>query len=202
MAIKIGRIEIGLRLLLSFVAISIAYGYLGSYLSILFKERNYSLVSLCAALAIGGVFAIPQSLGGLLAAIAAIAIVYWQANLSGSLITFGVCLFLYWLGFQDVRYNAAPDKKLSIIEIIATVVTIALSVAISISLFQIPTQWLASLVIGVFAAAITLIGKQIRYLELPLTTNFIILGIISSSSLAIGFAIKAIFYSPRPLPVL
>jgi len=202
MALKIGRIEIGLRLLLSFAAIAIAYGYLGSYLSILFKERNYSLVGLCVTLALGGVFAIPQSLGGLLAAIAAIGIVYWQTNLTSSLITFGVCLFLYWLGFQDVRYNAAPDKKLSIIEIIATVVTIALSVAVSVSLFQIPIQWLASLAIGVFAAAITLIGKQIRYLELPLTTNFIILGIISSSSLVIGFAIKAIFYSPRPLPYL
>ena len=75
MALKIGRIEIGLRLLLSFTAIAIAYGYLGSYLNILFKADNYPIASLCLILAIAGVFAIPQSVGGLLAAIAAIAIV-------------------------------------------------------------------------------------------------------------------------------
>ncbi|MFZ4554892.1 MAG: hypothetical protein ACOYN8_00745 [Pseudanabaena sp.] len=196
MALKIGRIEIGLRLLLSFVAIAIAYGYLGSYLSVLFKADNYLTASLWLILAIAGVFAIPQSVGGLLAAIAAIAIVCWQASLTSGLITFGVCLFLYWLGFQDVRYNAAPDKKLSIIEIFATVVTIALSAAVSVSLFQIPIQWLASLAIGVFAAAITLIGKQIKYLELPLGTNFVIMGILSGLSLIIGFALKAIFFSP------
>ena len=151
MALKIGRIEIGLRLLLSFAAIAIAYGYLGSYISILFKADNYLTASLVLILAIAGVFAIPQSVGGLLAAIAAIAIVCWQASLTSGLITVGVCLFLYWLGFQDVRYNPAPDKKLSIFEIIATVVTIALSVVVSISLFQISIQWLASLAIGVFA---------------------------------------------------
>jgi hypothetical protein len=196
MAIKIGRIEIGLRLLLSFAAIAIAYGYLGSYLSVLFKADNYLTASLCMILAIAGVFAIPQSVGGLLAAIAVIAIVCWQASLTSGLITVGVCLLVYWLGFQDVRYNAAPDKKLSIIEIIATVVTVALSAAISISLFQIPIQWLASLAIGLFAAAITLIGKQIKYLELPLRKNFVILGILSGVSLAIGFAVKFIFFSP------
>ena len=196
MALKIGRIEIGLRLLLSFTAIAIAYGYLGSYLNILFKADNYPIASLCPILAIAGVFAIPQSVGGLLAALVALAIVCWQASLTSGLITFGVCLFLYWLGFQDVRYNAAPDKKLSIIEIFATVVTIALSAAVSVSLFQIPIQWLASLAIGVFAAAITLIGKQIKYLELTLGTNFVIMGILSGLSLIIGFALKAIFFSP------
>ena len=196
MALKIGRIEIGLRLLLSFAAIAIAYGYLGSYLSVLFKADNYLTASLVLILAIGGVFSIPQSVGGLLAAIAAIAVVCWQASLTGGLITVGVCLFLYWLGFQDVRYNPAPDKKLSIIEIIATVVTVALSVAISISLFQIPSQWLASLAIGVFAGAITLIGKQIKYLELPPTKNFVILGTLSGISLVIGFVVKFIFFSP------
>jgi hypothetical protein len=48
----------------------------------------------------------------------------------------------------------------------------------------------------VFAAAITLIGKQIKYLELPLRTNFVIMGILSGLSLIIGFALKAIFFSP------
>jgi hypothetical protein len=48
----------------------------------------------------------------------------------------------------------------------------------------------------VFAAAITLIGKQIKYLELPLGTNFVIMGILSGLSLIIGFALKAIFFSP------
>jgi hypothetical protein len=205
MALKIGRLEVGLRLLVSFISIAIAYGYLGSYLSKLLSSSNYSpssgnhlVAGSLIALAIAGVFAIPQSLGGLLAAIAALGVVYWQSNLINSLITVAVCLLLYWLGFADLRYNPAPDKKLSIIEILATLVTVALTVAIAISMFQIPENRLASAAIGAIGASFTMIGKQIQYLELRPVTNFIILGILSSSSLIIGFVIRAIFYTPKP----
>lgn len=205
MALKIGRLEVGLRLLVSFISIAIAYGYLGSYLSKLLSSSNYSpssgnhlVAGSLIALAIAGVFAIPQSLGGLLAAIAALGVVYWQSNLINSLITVAVCLLLYWLGFADLRYNPAPDKKLSIIEILATLVTVALTVAIAISMFQIPENRLASAAIGAIGASFTMIGKQIQYLELRPAANFIILGILSSSSLIIGFVIRAIFYTPKP----
>jgi hypothetical protein len=205
MALKIGRLEVGLRLLVSFISIAIAYGYLGSYLSKLLSSSNYSpssgnhlVAGSLIALAIAGVFAIPQSLGGLLAAIAALGVVYWQSNLINSLITVAVCLLLYWLGFADLRYNPAPDKKLSIIEILATLVTVALTVAIAISMFQIPESRLASAAIGAIGASFTMIGKQIQYLELRPAANFIILGILSSSSLIIGFVIRAIFYTPKP----
>ena len=198
MALKIGRIEIGYRLLISLTAIAIAYGYLGSYLSILWKSDNYLIAGLLFVLAISGIFAIPQSLGGLLAAIASVISVYWQSNLIFCLITASICLVLYWLGFADIRYNPAPERKLSIIEIIATVITIALTIAFTISLFQIHLNWFASLASGAIAAAITLIGKQIRYLELRQSMNLVIIGILASSSLAIGFAIKLIFYTPKP----
>ena len=133
-----------------------------------------------------------------MAAIAALGVVYWQSNLINSLITVAVCLLLYWLGFADLRYNPAPDKKLSIIEILATLVTVALTVAIAISMFQIPESRLASAAIGAIGASFTMIGKQIQYLELRPAANFIILGILSSSSLIIGFVIRAIFYTPKP----
>ena len=205
MALKISRVEFGLRLLLSLISIAIAYGYLGSYLSTLLSPSNYPsssgnypIAGLLIALAIAGIFAIPQSLGGLLAAIASVGVVYWQSNLINSLITIAVCLVLYWLGFADLRYNPAPEQKLSIIEILATLVTLALTVAISISMFQIPESRLASVAIGAIAASFTMIGKQIQHLELRPAANFIILGILSSSSLVIGFAIRAIFYTPKP----
>lgn len=197
MALKIGRLEVGLRLLVSFTSIAIAYGYLGSYISTLITNHNYPIAGLLFALAIAGIFAIPQSVGGLLAAIASIVVVYWQSNFIYSLITLGVCLVLYWLGFSDVGYSADPDKKLSIIEILATIVTLALTIAIAISLFQIPVSWIASLATGFLAATITLIGKQIKYLELSPIKNLLILGILTSISLAIGFAIRAIFYTPK-----
>ena len=163
MALKIGRLEVGLRLLVSFISIAIAYGYLGSYLSKLLSSSNYSpssgnhlVAGSLIALAIAGVFAIPQSLGGLLAAIAALGVVYWQSNLINSLIT------------------------------------------VAISMFQIPESRLASAAIGAIGASFTMIGKQIQYLELRPAANFIILGILSSSSLIIGFVIRAIFYTPKP----
>ena len=202
MALKIGRVEVGLRLLVSFTTIAIAYGYLGSYISTLITDHNYPIASLLLGLAVAGIFAIPQSLGGLLAAITSVIIVYWQAGLIPSLITLGVCLVLYWLGFADVGYSAEPDKKLSIIEILSTIVTFALAIALTISLFQIPSSWIASIAIGLLAATITLIGKQIQHLELSTIKNFIVLGILTSISLAIGFAIRAIFYTPKPTDFL
>jgi len=198
MALKIGRVEVGLRLLISLATIAIAYGYLGSYISTLVTDRNYPIASLLLGLAIAGIFAIPQSLGGLLAAIASVIIVYWQSGFMPSLVTLGVCLVLYWLGFVDVGYSAEPDKKLSIIEILSTIVTFALAIAFTIALLQIPSSWIASVAVGLLAATITLIGKQIQYLELSTIKNFIVLGILTSSSLAIGFAIRAIFYTPKP----
>jgi len=111
MALKIGRVEVGLRLLLSFTTIAIAHGYLGSYISTFITDHNYPIASLLLGLAVAGIFAIPQSLGGLLAAIASVIIVYWQAGLMPSLVTLGVCLVLYWLGFADLGYSAKPDKK-------------------------------------------------------------------------------------------
>ncbi|MCA6575466.1 MAG: hypothetical protein IM549_20090, partial [Pseudanabaena sp. M53BS1SP1A06MG] len=63
-------------------------------------------------------------------------------------------------------------------------------------------SWIASLAIGLLAATITLIGKQIQYLELSTIKNFIILGILTSSSLAIGFVVRTIFYTPKPTEFL
>jgi hypothetical protein len=195
MAFKIGRTEIGLRLLLSLTAIAIAYGYIGSYLSTLLRYDNYPIAVLLLALAVAGVFAIAQSLGGLLAAIAAVAIVYWQSRLNSSLITAGVCLGLYLLSFQDLRYDPEPDKKLSITEIIATVITLTFTVTTALIILHPPAHWSANLIIGAIAGAITLVGKQLEYIDLSEKTILRLLGIVSGTGLAIGFAITAIFYA-------
>ena len=71
MALKIGRLEIGYRLLSSLTAIAIAYGWVGSQLSTLFYFGDYLGLVFLFILALAGTFAIPQSVGGLLAAIAA-----------------------------------------------------------------------------------------------------------------------------------
>ena len=200
MALKIGRIEIGFQLLFSLTTIAIAYAYLGSYSrTLLSQPDNYFKAGFLFLLAIAGMFAIPQSLGGLLAAIAAISIVYWQsqANLTLSLITAIVCLAIYLLGFRDLRYEAAPDKKLSIVEIVATIITIAFTVAIAliISQIQAPLNWIVSIAIGAIAGAITLIGKQLSYLDLSQKVIGRLFGIVTASSFAIGFAIRAFLYA-------
>jgi hypothetical protein len=199
MALKISGFEIGVRLLASLAAIAISYGYLGSYLCTLLRYNNYLVAGLLLAISGGGIFAIPKSLGGLLAAIAAIFTVYWQSqfNLTLTLITAIACLVIYLLGFRDVRYEAAPDKKLSIVEIVATIITIVFTVAISIIISQIqaPIDWIASIAIGAIAGAITLIGKQLSYIDLSQNAIWRSFGILSMSSLAIGFAIRAFLYA-------
>jgi hypothetical protein len=196
MALKIGKLEIGYRLLISLTAIAIAYGYLGGYLCSALRYDNYLIAVLLVALATSGIFAIPQSLGGLLAAIASVATVYWQSSsLTYTVISAITCLSLYLLGFQDVRYESAPDKKLSIVEIVATVITIAFTVAIALIISQthLPLNWLTSIAIGSIAGAITLVGKQLIYVDLSQKAIWRLLGIVSASSMAIGFAIRVIF---------
>lgn len=198
MALKIGKYEIGYRLLVSLTAIAGAYAYLGSYLCTLLRYGNYLIASLLFMLSITGIFAIPQSLGGLLAAIAAVASVYWQSsNLTYTIVTALVCLMLYLLGFQDVRYDPEPDKKLSIIEIVATIITIVFTLAIAMIILQThpSSKWFTSISIGAIAGAITLIGKQLSYIDLSQKTIWRSLGILALSSLAIGFAIRAWLYA-------
>jgi len=154
-------------------------------------------------LAVVSIFAIPQSVGGLLAAIAAVIVVYWQSSkITYSLITAGVCLGLYLLSFPDVRYDPEPDKKLSILEISATVITIGFMVQIALLILLNPSSWLTSTAIGAISSAITLIGKQLIYTDLPKKTIWKLFGFVSVSSLAIGFVIRAILYATTKAIIL
>ncbi len=194
MALKIGRLEIGYRLLISLTAIAIAYGWIGTQLCTLLRVGDYLVGGLLFVLSVVAIFAIPQSLGGLLAAIAAVITVYWQSsNITYSLITAGVCLGMYLLNFQDLRYDPQPEKPLSIVEIVATVVTIAFTVVITLFILQPPATWLTTSAIGAIAGAITVVGKQFNYIDLPQQTIWRLFGGVTISSLAIGFAIRVIF---------
>ncbi|MFN9818419.1 MAG: hypothetical protein ACK56Y_10410 [Pseudanabaena sp.] len=204
MALKIGRLEIGYRLLISLTAIAIAYGWIGSQLCTLLRVGDYIVGGLLFVLSVVAIFAIPQSLGGLLAAIAAVITVYWQSsNITYSLITAGVCLGMYLLNFQDLRYDSQPEKPLSIVEIVATVVTIAFTVVITLFILQPPATWLTTSAIGAIAGAITVVGKQFNYIDLPQQTIWRLFGGVTISSLAIGFVIRGIIYAiTKPVELL
>ena len=195
MALKIGRIEIGYRLLISLTAIAIAYGYMGAHLCTLWRISDYLNIGFLVTLAAFAIFAIPQSLGGLLAAIAAVVTVYWQtSNLTYTLVATGVCLGLYLVNFQDLRYDPQPERKLAIREIVATVITIAFMVQVALLIFSNPTSWINTILIGAIAGAITLIGKQLTYTDLPQKAIWKIFTIFTVSGLAIGYITKMILY--------
>lgn len=193
MVVKIGKIAIGLRLFISLIAIAITYGYIGIELYQAIRLNDYAIAAYMILLAILGIVAIPQSLGGLLAAIAAIVTVYFKSNLNYSLITACVCLGLYFANFNDLRYEAQTDKKLSIWEIIATMITIAITIQGTILISTKPITWLTSVAIGAIAAAITLVGKQLLDTDLPAPTIWKIFAIVTGGSMAIGFVIRWIF---------
>ena len=204
MALKIGRLEIGYRLLISLTAIAIAYGWIGTQLCTLLRVGDYLVGGLLFVLSVVAIFAIPQSLGGLLAAIAAVITVYWQSSdITYSLITTGVCLGMYLLNFQDLRYEPQPEKPLSIVEIVATVVTITFTVVITLFILQPPATWLTTSAIGAIAGAITVVGKQFNYIDLPQQTIWRLFGGVTISSLAIGFVIRVIIYAiTKPVELL
>jgi len=196
MALKIGKLEIGYRLLISLTVIAIAYGWIGTQICTLWRFGDYLVGGLLFVLTVVAIFAIPQSLGGLLAAIAAVITVYWQSSdITYSLITACVCLAMYLIGFQDVRYDAAPEKKLSILEIIATLITIGFMVQSSLLVLLNSISWLTSAAIGATAGAITLVGKQLSYTDFPQKTIWIIFGSVTVSSLVIGFVVRLILYA-------
>jgi hypothetical protein len=204
MALKIGRLEIGYLLLISLTTIAIAYGWVGTQLCTLLRLGDYLSAGFLFILTVVAIFAIPQSLGGLLAAIAAVITVYWQtSDINYSLITAGVCLGMYLLGFQDVRYESAPDKKLSFLEIVATLITIGFMVRIALLILQTPSSWLTSTAIGAIAGAITLIGKQLSYTDLPPKNIWIIFGTVTVSGLVIGLVVRLILYAiVKEVPLL
>ena len=204
MALKIGRLEIGYRLLISLTAIAIVYGWIGTQLCTLLRVGDYLVGGLLFVLSVVAIFAIPQSLGGLLAAIAALITVYWQSsNITYSLITASVCLGMYLLNFQDLRYDPQPEKPLSIVEIVATVVTITFTVVITLFILQPPATWLTTSAIGAIAGAITVVGKQFNYIDLPQQTIWRLFGGVTISSLAIGFVIRVIIYAiTKPVELL
>ena len=196
MALKIGRIEIGYRLLISLIAIAIAYGYVGAHLCTLWRISDYLNIGFLVTLAAFAIFAIPQSLGGLLAAIAALITVYWQTtNISYTLVTMVVCLGMYLVNFEDLRYDPRPEQKLSIREIVATLITIAFMVQVTLLIFKNPVSWINTGLIGAIAGAITLIGKQLTYTDLPQKTIWKVFTIFTVSGLAIGFVTRAIIYA-------
>ncbi|MBD2190070.1 hypothetical protein [Pseudanabaena mucicola] len=196
MALKIGKLEIGIRLLISLIAIAIAYGLAGAQLCTFLRTDDYLNAGLLFLLSTMAILAIPQSLGGLLAAIVAVIIVYWQSsNITYSLITAGVCLGLYLLNFPDLRYDPAPDKRLAIREIVATVITIVFMVAMTWLVLQSPANWLNMTLIGAVAAAITLVGKQLLDTGLSQKNIWKLFGIVTASSFAIGLMIRAIIYA-------
>ncbi|MDX2256891.1 MAG: hypothetical protein NW214_15370 [Pseudanabaenaceae cyanobacterium bins.39] len=194
MALKVGKLEIGWRLFISLSAIAIAYGFIGAQLVNLTRFHDYWIAGLILIVSILAAIAIPQSIGGLLGAIAVIFTVYLRSDLNNSLITTGVCLALYILSFADFSYEANTDQKLSIWEIIATVVTIAFTVSAAMLVLRQPVTWVQSGAVGVIAAAITLVGKQ--FLDTGLTPKAIakIFAIVTGSSLAIGIIYRIIFY--------
>jgi hypothetical protein len=202
MALKIGRIGVGYRLLISLTTIAIAYGYMGAHLCTLWRNSDYLNISFLVTLAIFAIFAIPQSLGGLLAAIASIVIIYWQtSSIYYTLAAIGICLGSYLLNFSDLRYDPQPDQKLSIREMIATLITIAFMSQITLLIFKNSVTWISIGLIGAIAGAITLIGKQLIYTDLSQKTIWKLFSIFTLSGLAIGFVTRAIIYATTVVPL-
>ncbi|OIP77068.1 MAG: hypothetical protein AUK48_04590 [Oscillatoriales cyanobacterium CG2_30_44_21] len=202
MVLKVGKIEIEYRLLISLGAIAIAYRYLGGELGSMLKFNKYFEATILLMIAVLAALAIPQSLGGLLAAIAMVVLVYLKTSFNAAAITALTCLAIYLLGFQEVRYQSDASKKLSLIEIAATLITVIFGAQAAWLILQYPSSWLLNMVIGAIAGAITLVGKQLSYTELPTKTIAIIFGTVTTSSLIVGLVVKLIGYALYPMPEL
>jgi hypothetical protein len=81
-------------------------------------------------------------------------------------------------------------------------ITVGFGLQVAWLILQYPSSWLLSIAIGAIAGAITLVGKQLIYADLPIKTIAVIFGAVTTSSLIIGLVVRLISYLIYPTPEL
>ncbi|AFY73465.1 hypothetical protein Syn7502_01378 [Synechococcus sp. PCC 7502] len=173
---------------LPLIAIAVNYGLFGYLLRVLIvTSANPITLGLLLALAIGNTWALTLGNGGLVATILALGLGFKTGgvNLGGIAIACAGCMM--WLGFFHTDQERVSEQKLSIGEILSTVVIVIWAVVGTLGIYEIISGITAAVVLGAIAGSYSVIGNQIKASGITHIQSLQLIGNIAGIGLAIGW---------------
>jgi hypothetical protein len=187
------------QLWLPLMAIGIGYAILGHTLADLFRDRFFALwqaLLLWLGVTMLGTLAIPVGLGGLIGAVVAVAIVFWQLGWGLALWTTAIAIVIMALGLQatDPEDEQAALAPVQIYEYIGVALTVAIAIALALAINQQFAPRLAATITGAICGAIVVIGPQVKDLGISAGDRFKLMGITVAAGFLIGLLHGLITY--------
>jgi hypothetical protein len=197
MYIKVKGIYVKLLLLIPLIILFLGYSLLGRSLYILYQQDNAasSLIALVVCLSLAGVWALPQNLGGIIAALGCLILTFaWAGPMPCAIATVTAAIFA-WIGLRDADYgNPDSERNLTWQEWLAVVITILLPLPIARVMLQSLTGYPQSIALGALAGIMAILGPQIKSAELPAKFVFQLLMAIVLLGLFIGWVHGTLTY--------
>jgi hypothetical protein len=201
MYIRVKGIILSASLLIGSIILIAGYGFLGDFAYTVYRRNDFGLFALSLGIALASIWALPQNLGGILAAITTLIIAFINLGFVPGLIATAVCVAIFWLGLREADYSFANYPKIRWWEWLGVVINVGLAVAMTLAFLQkIPNAGnLAGLALGSLAGMIVVVGAQIKSAELDTKQALTLSAFIALSGLVAGFIYGAITYVPLKL---
>jgi hypothetical protein len=198
MYIRVKGIILSASLLIGAIILIVGYGFLGDFAHTAYRQNELSLVALSLGIALASIWAIPQNLGGILAAFAILAITFLKLGFVPGLIATALCVVIFWLGLQDADYSFANYPKIRWWEWLAVILNVCLSIVMTIAFLQRTslTGNIVGVALGILAGMFVVVGAQIKSAELAAKQALTLSTFMVLTGLVTGFAYGAFTYQP------
>jgi len=170
------------------VAIFSGYGFLGRFLRVIALDGANSLILfLLWTLGLGGVWALSREIGGLLATVLALGLVFKLGGVGSGFIALVAASCTMWLGFLQTDRERSPNQNLTLSEIGAVIVILSLAVFITLATYQILSGDVAAVISGAIAGSYTVIGAQIKASGITTKQALQFVALVAFLGMAIGW---------------
>ncbi len=198
MYIRVKGVILSASLLIGAIILIAGYGFLGDFAYTVYRRDDFGLFALSLGIALASIWALPQNLGGILAAIATLIIAFIKLGFVPGLIATVLCVLIFWLGLQDADYSFAKYPKIRWWEWLAVIINVGLAIVMTLAFLQKTSNIgnLAGLALGSLAGMFVVVGAQIKSAELAAKQALTLSAFIALSGLIAGFAYGALTYQP------
>jgi hypothetical protein len=197
MEIKINSIRLDVSLLVPSGLLLFGFIFLGRYLRILQIDNGFRAIWFAIPLImLTTILVLPINLGGLVAAILGISVVFWKFGILPGIVSLAITITYILLSLDNVsRQKQIPILKWQ--EWLAALGTVAITLGLSLAIARSLPTWISSISIGIVAGAIATIGTQLKQAELTIRQTAIGLGGLTLIGLMIGLIHASFTYLPK-----
>jgi len=186
MEIRIAHLRLDASLLIPLGILFVSYICFGRALRIARIDHGFDFIWFIALTLIAtNILVLRLNLGGLLAAILALALVFFRLGIFPGIVSSAIAI-TYTLIFLDETSRLAQIPSLKWQEWLATLgigwVALCLSFGLTLTL----PVWFAAVAVGFVCGAIATIGNQLKQAELSLRQNALLLGGTSLVGISLG----------------